>query len=133
MGKFEEIIKRYLYPTGVESNLNPQGEKVVFKLIINQITIGELSIENDLWHFKYCDEFKNQNIYKPLTEFPDINKEYKSNELWPFFLSRIPGANNVNIINKDHKDFDLVDLLKHYGSKTTTNPYKLQLQEHPAI
>ncbi len=127
MGKTKSKLSRYLYPSGVTGKTEINQDKVEFALTIGELPIGTLKLEKGIWVFNYSNEFKNQFIYKPLTEFPDIDKEYKSRDLWPFFLSRIPAANNINIVNRGYQEVDLVGLLKNFGSKTTTNPYTLQM------
>ena len=87
--------------------------------------IGTLSLKNKNWYFEYSDEFKKQKEFKPLTEFPDLNKTYESDRLWPFFLSRLPGLNNMPENLQKRNKINLAELLKNYGRKTTTNPYIL--------
>ena len=64
-----------------------------------------------------------------LIDFPDTNKTYRSDELWPFFLSRIPGLSQPAVkellrkekINED----DEAALLKRFGKTSITSPFTL--------
>ena len=119
-GKGDEDIEMHL----------PQEEKAVFKLIINEIEVGVLKCEKGEWVFKYSDEFKKHtNEYKNIIGFPQIDKEYRSDSLWPFFRIRIPGLKQPavrEILEKEHIDKDNeVALLKRFGRKTISNPYEL--------
>ncbi len=105
-------------------------DNIRFTLKIDVLNIGYLSVENGLWIFKYSEEFKNQNQYTRLTGFSDLNKVYKSDELWPFFKIRIPGLKQPMI--KDILKTEQLDgsnealLLKRFGLKSMSNPYILE-------
>ncbi len=108
----------------------PAQEKDTFLLKIDSLNIGVLTCENGEWLFYYTDEFKHhQDEYTRIVGFSDINKEYKSNTLWPFFRIRIPGLKQpaVQEILKA-KNIDAANeaaLLRHFGRKTIANPYEL--------
>ena len=95
-----------------------------FILTLNKLEIGTLSYADNVWFFSYSEEFKRQRDILPLVNFPTVDKEYTSNELWPFFVSRIPSRALLQA-PKDTERNDLVSLLKHYGRKTIANPYQL--------
>ena len=101
-----------------------------FTLKIDDIIVGHLQIEDGLWKFNYSDEFKNQNEYRRLTGFSDLNKVYSSEELWPFFKVRIPGLKQPmiqEILEKENLDkSNEAALLKRFGNRTMTNPYILE-------
>ncbi len=120
------LFQKYLTPSGLsEKDLSKGTDDIVFVLKINDVEIGTLSLKNKNWYFEYSDEFKKQKEFKPLTEFPDLNKTYESDRLWPFFLSRLPGLNNMPENLQKRNKINLAELLKNYGRKTTTNPYIL--------
>ena len=111
----------------------PKEEKAVFILLVDGIKIGILFCEDGEWVFNYTDEFKSYtNEYKLIVGFPDVNKEYRSRTLWPFFRIRIPGLKQPSVkeilenenINKQNE----VALLKRFGRKTIANPYELLLK-----
>jgi HipA-like protein len=113
---------------GMDYDDNSSSNSAVFHLKYDGITIGILSFCDEQWHFKYTSDFMNLGL-APLSNFPDINKDYSSDKLWPFFASRIPSLNQpfynkkINIYNINVNDS--VDLLKHFGKRTITNPYQL--------
>jgi HipA-like protein len=110
--------------------VTPQNVHIVFELSYKNVLIGLLELNNGTWKFGYSDEFKNQNSLLPIVDFPAIDKIYESKELWPFFMSRIPGLGQpiVQQIIKKNKinDNDEVSLLKQFGKKTIANPYILE-------
>jgi HipA-like protein len=108
----------------------PDDIVVVFILHINDLEIGTLTLKEGEWYFKYSEEFKTQDDYKPLINFPNKNKEYSSLQLWPFFASRIPGLGQPIVKDFLHKmgieKADEVSLLKEFGKRTISNPYVLE-------
>ncbi len=107
----------------------PLEENATFILKVDKIEIGILHCENGVWEFKYSEEFKNHNEYNLITGFPDLNKVYRENTLWPFFRIRIPGLKQPavqEIIKKEKiNQENEVSLLKRFGQKTISNPYEL--------
>ncbi|WP_430409012.1 HipA N-terminal domain-containing protein [Kordia sp.] len=91
--------------------------------------MGYLTYEKEKWFFEYTPSFKSQNDLQPLFEFPDVNKKYENDRLWPFFLSRIPSEKQPVVEtyikkNPKHKG-NLIELLKEFGSHSVNNPYTL--------
>jgi HipA-like protein len=109
----------------------PKNERVVFTLKIDHVEVGKLRCENGVWEFTYSDKFKNEHYphYKRIAGFPEINKVYKKETLWPFFLVRIPGLKQPaikEIIEKEKIDTENeAALLKRFGQKSISNPYEL--------
>lgn len=108
----------------------PKDEEAKFILQVDGIRIGILYCEKGSWFFKYADDFKEHaEEYNLITGFPDLDKTYQSDNLWPFFQIRIPGLKQPAIqeilenekIDKENE----VALLKRFGYKTITNPYQL--------
>ncbi len=115
-----------------EVTLNlPKNEKTVFTLKVDNVEVGKLHCENGLWEFVYSDEFKNDynQEYKRIAGFPDLEKVYKKETLWPFFLVRIPGLKQPaikEIIAKENIDTqNEAALLKRFGKHSISNPYEL--------
>jgi hypothetical protein len=127
------LLKK-LISKGEDHDIKPTefttNDHIRFILKIESLPIGYLHIENGLWTFTYSEEFKNQNQYARLTGFSDLNKVYKSDELWPFFKIRIPGLKQPMI--KDIIKLEQLDgtseavLLKRFGWKSMSNPYILE-------
>lgn len=129
----KNIIKQWFSKSEDSPNIElPKKERATFTLKVDNITIGTLHCEDGMWEFKYTDEFKKQShIYNPIAGFPDLNKVYKSESLWPFFLTRIPGLKQpavIEILNKENIDQNNeYQLLKRFGKKSINNPYELDL------
>lgn len=108
----------------------PQNEKVTFLLEVDGLKIGTLKSNDGVWVFHYEDEFiKNGLAYSRLIGFPDLNKTYRNEVLWPFFRTRIPGLKQPaiqEILKKENIDQNNeAALLKRFGRNTISNPYKL--------
>lgn len=108
----------------------PKDESAKFILLVDDIRVGSLYCENGQWYYKYSDDFKKHaEEYNRIVGFPDLDKVYKSDSLWPFFQIRIPGLKQPAIqeilfkekIDKENE----VALLKRFGRKTIANPYEL--------
>jgi HipA-like protein len=107
----------------------PKEKDVKFLLRVDDIKVGYLYSNKGDWYFEYSNDFKNHLDYNLITGFPELNKVYKSDELWPFFRIRIPGLKQpvvMEILEKEKIDKnDEVELLKRFGQKTISNPYEL--------
>lgn len=95
-----------------------------FSLSYKDLHVGTLSYYDDEWHYAYSEDFKSQKSLLPLVNFPHIDKEYISSQLWSFFASRIPSAAQRQVAD-DTKD-DIYELLIKYGKKVVSNPYELK-------
>ena len=109
----------------------PKNEDAKFILKVDKISMATLYCKNGEWYFKYCNEFKDHSDeYNRIVGFPDLNKTYKSETLWPFFQVRIPGLKQPSVqeIIKEEKidQTNEAALLKRFGKKTITNPYELE-------
>jgi HipA-like protein len=108
----------------------PKDENATFVLQVDGINIGFLHCDKGEWVFKYSDEFKTHSKeYNRIIGFPDLDKEYRSDSLWPFFQVRIPGLKQPavqEILKQENIDeSNEVALLKRFGLKTITDPYEL--------
>ncbi|MBP2614908.1 HipA N-terminal domain-containing protein [Chryseobacterium jejuense] len=105
-----------------------------FNLFLKDLKVGVLSYskESSIWHFEYSEEFKNNsNDYNLIIGFPDINKKYESDKLWPFFNIRIPGLKQPKVkeilIKENISPDDNVQLLERFGKRSISNPFELQV------
>jgi HipA-like protein len=114
---------------GHEDLKTPKGIHAEFELKYKTLTVGYLELHDGTWNFSYSREFKKQDDLRPIVQFPDKNKMYKNEELWPFFTVRIPGLKQPeiqHIIESENIDrTNEVELLKRFGEKTISNPYEL--------
>lgn len=122
------------------TNAGAQGTKksgksatrLVFQLIYEKNEIGTLEFSNNQWRFVYSDWFKNQSEIKPFANFPDINQEYISDDLPPFFESRLPGTSQPQVeaflkenAQQASEGETKAALLKQFGRRSITNPFEL--------
>ncbi|MCB0704045.1 MAG: HipA N-terminal domain-containing protein [Saprospiraceae bacterium] len=116
---------------GQEGFKTPKEVEKVFKLMFKDLTIGVLYVNDGIWEFQYSPEFKSQNILKPLPDFPDLSKKYSSEELYPFFVQRIPSDSQPKVMEviKEEKidQNNEVALLERFGKFSTNNPFKLTI------
>jgi HipA-like protein len=107
----------------------PLDEVASFELSYKNLSIGHLELQDGNWRFYYSEEFKSQDVIKPLIDFPNQNKTYSNKELWPFFSYRIPGLSQPavkEIIKKEAIDSgNEVALLKKFGKYSIFNPFLL--------
>ena len=106
-----------------------------FILMYQDLHIGTLELEEGIWVFSYAETFRQQKMgkkVKPIVNFPDVTRTYKSTELWPFFTTRIPGLKQPQvqeIVKREHIDINnTVALLQRFGRETITNPFLLTSQ-----
>ena len=71
---------------------SPPEAYAKFLLTYDDLLIGTLRVEHGLWKFEYSDKFRSEENFRPIVEFPDVNKTYVNEELWQFFASRIPST-----------------------------------------
>lgn len=105
-------------------------ESHTFVLIHDNLPIGELRFEDGTWCFSYTKMFQNQSNIDTIPTFPNKNKEYKSEILWPFFQARIPSLKQPKVQEvlrqKGIKEDDIIALLKTFGFRSINNPFVLQ-------
>lgn len=114
---------------GYKAIETPSDEEAHFILRYEGSDIGELWLENGTWHFEYSDAYKQGSEVEPLTEFPDVERTYESDKLWPSFAFRIPTPNQLSAQQElKQEDIDLtneVELLKRFGRRTADDPFLL--------
>lgn len=120
----KELTVGFWHEENAEMFFSSNKGQADFILILDKLEVGTLSYSDSVWFFSYSEAFKRQKDILPLVNFPTVDKEYMSNELWPFFVSRIPSRAQLQIPKNAAKQ-DLVSLLKNYGRKTIANPYQL--------
>lgn len=130
LDKAKKLFK-YLnqHSEGREDLETPKGIHAEFELKYKSLTVGRLELNDGVWKFSYSKEFKEQDELRPIVQFPEVDKVYENEELWPFFTIRIPGLNQPeiqDILESENIDrTNEVELLKRFGKKTISNPYEL--------
>lgn len=116
-------------PLGLTNTKTPAQSHEKFGLGYKELEIGTLTFKDGEWVFRYSEDFKHQKEIQPLIDFPDVNKTYRSDELWPFFLSRIPGLSQPavkELLRKEKiSEHDEAALLKRFGKTSITSPFTL--------
>ena len=124
-----KLLKSLWKVDGMDFTDNPTGSKGTFHLYFGKLLIGILMYDGNTWTFRYSDEYKKVSDIIPIIDFSDLDKEYSSRELWPFFATRIPTINQPYHFKKIKKanirEDDSVELLKLFGKATINNPYLL--------
>lgn len=130
-------IKEWIRPQGLEGASTPLNRKATFVVTYEKKLIGTLTLDHGNWSFSYSDEYKEEKFLAPLFDFPDVDKVYTSDSLWPFFEGRIPGLKQPLIqetIRKEKIDqTDLVALLARFGKRTIANPFVLEQKQGFAL
>lgn len=124
-------LKNLWKSEGQEEIVTPQDYEVDFQLTYKHLKVGFLSLRKGIWSFRYSEEFKKQDLIKPLVDFPDVDKEYRSEELQPFFAHRIPGLGQPKvkkIVEEENIDkHNEAKMLERFGKISITNPFQLQV------
>lgn len=111
--------------------LLPTEEKEKFILKLEDIEIGYLECHDGKWSFYYSESFKQKDDFYSIPGFPNLDKIYQSESLWPFFKIRIPGLGQPaikEILSKENIDKrNELALLKRFGQRSIANPYTLVL------
>ena len=73
-------------------------------------------------------------IFKePISAFPRIDKEYRSECLWPFFAVRIPPMEREDvkeeITNRSLKEDQVIEILGSIARVSVTNLYEFRLED----
>lgn len=125
----KSFVKKYLTPSSHSDLQVKKSNEATFQLTLDEMEAGILSFKDGNWMFKYSDEYK-ENKLTPISGFPDLDKVYKSEELWPFFSSRIPSLARKSIQDKIKKkglsENNYLELLSFFGKRTITNPFELK-------
>ena len=127
--KLMKLLSLHDFKSEVDKSLSlPKSH--TFVLMYNDLPIGELRFDGAIWYFAYTKMFQNQSSIDVITTFPDKNKEYKSEILWPFFQARIPSLKQPKvqeiIRQKGIDEDDIIALLKTFGFRSINNPFVLQ-------
>jgi len=107
-----------------------RSKNAIFVLVLGRLPMLVLSRNSDGWTMRYTDAFKNQSRVAPLVPFPDVNKVYRSQELWPFFSVRIPSIARPEVertVREEHLDYDdLAAMLRRFGRRSVADPFELR-------
>lgn len=124
------IKKLFWKSEGQEEFYTPKDVEVGFKLVFGNLEIGTLRLKAGVWTFNYSEAFKAQEEIKPIPDFPNVDKVYSSEDLYPFFVQRIPGLGQPKVketLRKERIDErNEAALLKKFGRLSIANPFELK-------
>lgn len=128
-----ETLKRVLARWRTEDHEGmetPRGETWIFSLKYDELLVGTLTLTGGVWEFSYSPEFQKQREVQPIIDFPDLDRTYRSQSLWPFFMARIPSLSQPKVqatIESEGLDkSNAAQLLRRFGEKTISNPFRLE-------
>lgn len=128
------LLRRLFRTDGHEDPEFKALEPASFQLQYEDLLVATLRTAGNGWEFEYSPAFRSQvdqpNGIQPLIEFPDVGKIYKADELWPFFMARIPSPAQPQVRDRIRElridERDAVRLLREFGERSITNPFKLK-------
>lgn len=114
----------------LESNEVPPApqHQLALSVRLGALTVGLLRFESEEWVFRYSDEFMRQSEIKPITDFPILDRVYRSRDLWPFFALRVPSLAQPAVKEFVEQASGAVDqgmLLERFGRRSIANPFEL--------
>ncbi len=121
------LRKLYNWLKGVEPL--PVEETLALTVMLGDCEVGTLTADKGEWEFLYSEQFRRQNEIKPIVDFPDVQKTYRSRTLWPFFALRIPSPTQPAVRDfiegRPGRKADEGLLLKEFGTRSVANPFRL--------
>ena len=127
---FLDLLRR-LRPEWLEGIPDDAAEQqnVAFSVVLDGLEVGRLRLDGDEWVFSYTDQFRKQKKIKPIVDFPSVQREYRSPDLWPFFLLRIPSLKQPAVqefLREEKVDApSAAILLRRFGKRSAANPFEL--------
>lgn len=128
------VVAGWFRGEGQENMGTSPDERALFILQLDELTIGSLTLRDGVWEFEYSPEFRaqpsNEIGVQPLVDFPDVEKVYRSPDLWPFFLARIPSVSQPRVLEEiERRGLDqksASQLLRAFGERSIANPFLLR-------
>lgn len=115
----------------------PGAEEVLLLLPLangERLRVGSLRKDGDEFVFSYSQVFAARNDIPSLPDFPDRTRTYRSSELWPFFLARLPPTNRPDvrevIESRGIEPANTLEVLGQLGKRAISSPYELELLAH---
>lgn len=91
-------------------------------------TLGTLSRDGREFVFRYDREFARDPDAKPISAFPELDREYRQEELWPFFAVRLPPIERDDVrkaMERRHiPASDVLRLLAELSARGVSSPYR---------
>lgn len=81
--------------------------------------------------FRYDPIFAQAQDATPISAFPDLDQEYRSEDLWPFFAVRLPPVEREDVkraLEQRHiPESDVLRLLAELSRRGVSSPYRFSL------
>lgn len=107
-----------------------KDQNQTFEIKLGDKVIAYLEASEGKWKFYYDSDYKSNESKITIPGFSNFDKIYESDALWSFFKIRIPGLGQPQIIKTIKKEHipadDEVALLKRFGRKSISNPYRME-------
>ena len=91
------------------------------------VLVGRLACDEDEYVFRYDSNY----AARPISAFPDMDHEYRSKQLWPFFAIRIPPLDREDvreeITNRAIEKDQVIEILGSLARVSVSNPYEFKL------
>jgi hypothetical protein len=128
------VVRGWFGGEGQEEIGTSPKERASFTLQLDQLEIGYLDLNEGVWEFKYSQAFiaqiGSEEGVQPLVDFPDVRRTYRSQDLWPFFMARIPSVSQPRVIEEiERRGIDersASQLLRAFGERSIANPFLLR-------
>jgi HipA-like protein len=93
--------------------------------------IGTLWKDGNEFVFRYDPKFVRSEGAKPISAFPDLDEEYRREDLWPFFAVRLPPVDREDVrrvLKERHiPESDVLRLLGEVSGRGVSSPYRFAL------
>lgn len=93
--------------------------------------IGSLWKDGHEFVFRYDPKFARSADAQPISAFPDLDEEYRREELWPFFAVRLPPVDREDVrkvLERRHiAESDVLRLLGEVSARGVSSPYRFSL------
>lgn len=93
--------------------------------------IGALWKDGNQFVFRYDPKFVRSTDAQPISAFPDLDEEYRREELWPFFAVRLPPVDREDVrkvLERRHiPESDVLRLLGEVSGRGVSSPYRFSL------
>ncbi len=95
-----------------------------------RIVMGRLRREGDAYRFDYEPGVMRRSDVQPIPEFPELDRTYRADRLWPFFTSRLPPLKRqdvkATIAARGVSPDDTLELLVELSGGSVASPYVLE-------
>ncbi len=96
--------------------------------------VGRLTVEQGVYRFEYIGgalAAQNDGSFRPIGVFPDLYRQYKSDELFPLFAKRVLSpsrpdyADFVSWLGLSGAEIDPIELLGRSGGESVTDRFEI--------